>query len=328
MTLSNKSKKQILRIKSFLGIIEHQLNKNEEIARIQNLINIDFCNESIIRIIASELETPVENSIYKVWEEINKFLIKSSLFTFNELPQRSEILDLIHKKRNFIQHAGECPNVDDIVDYFQITYRFIEKILIEFFGVKLVEFNKIDLIQNEEYRKLLSYAVQLNNDGELIWSIGILRYTYNFSTKFILGDGQKTHMSYSSLFNSEIAKFETNKNARYSSNNNFQTIFNDIEKKLNRLTGALSSIVSGELKIPDKQFSELNPQIVKIMIDNSINAICTSQTKMGNVDFEYGLDYCVKLILKLEAFNLLPPYDYSIQKPIIHDLEKKKTATE
>ena len=72
------------------------------------LILMDYCNETILKVIHYCLLNSEEDNIWNCWKNIDKKL-KSGETTvgLSQLPYKNEILNIIHKKRNFVQHSGE-----------------------------------------------------------------------------------------------------------------------------------------------------------------------------------------------------------------------------
>lgn len=176
--MTNKTKKQLIRIASFLQRVQNKLLLEDELSRIENLIEIDYCNESMIRTIASELQTATDVHLEKVWNEIDKHLQSNQSFGMSRLPSKSEIIDLIHKKRNFSQHSGECPLVVELESYFETSQKFLNKISTAFFGRPINTFSIIDLVESSDYKNLLSLGIEFAEKNDFMKAVAILKLAY------------------------------------------------------------------------------------------------------------------------------------------------------
>lgn len=65
--MTKKKQKQLVRISSILQRVQNRLLSDDELTRIENLIDIDYCNESILRTIGSEFQTVTDGHFEQLW---------------------------------------------------------------------------------------------------------------------------------------------------------------------------------------------------------------------------------------------------------------------
>ncbi len=116
---------RIIRIVNILDDIEIMVSSiSSEHTQLMALILMDYCNETTLKTIHYELLKRESDKIWDCWKNIDKELKNKSNIGLSELPYKIEILNTIHRKRNFVQHSGESPRVEEVTKYLAYTKLF------------------------------------------------------------------------------------------------------------------------------------------------------------------------------------------------------------
>jgi len=125
------------------------------------LIIMDYCNETILKAIHYFLLNYEEDNIWTCWKNIDKEIkAKKSISGLSELPFKNEILNIIHKKRNFVQHSGESPRIEEVIRYLTYTKLFIEEVSKKLLGEDFSTISYASFIDNPSYRLLIEKAIE------------------------------------------------------------------------------------------------------------------------------------------------------------------------
>jgi hypothetical protein len=315
ITISDKARRQIIRINAILKKVRDSLESNDETQLIMNLINIDFCNESILRIITSEYKLKSDKSIHTCWEVTDKYLDQNPINGIKSLPNKSEILSLIHGKRNFIQHSGECPIQSDVEYYYSLSNSFVAEIAKLFFEIDIESFSIIDLIRNEGYKKALHFSNQSAISGDFEGAIAVLKNVYETAsdiTEVISNCNPFNNLAYE--FRSKYKRYLSIDRKKIELRLEWlEEIFGLIDNKLYKLSQSIFGVLSNELNLMSSKFIKIPPKDVVMTGDGGIHYRNDSGTKPEYSDYIYCLSFTVNLIIKLEKINILKEFPCSIK---------------
>lgn len=117
--------KQIVRIANILEDIRFLIRSSSDHNYVMALILMDYCNETILKAAHYHLLKKEGDKIRDCWKNIDNHLKLNNIQLIDELPYKNEIINRIHQKRNFVQHNGESPSLEDVTRYFAYTDIFI-----------------------------------------------------------------------------------------------------------------------------------------------------------------------------------------------------------
>jgi len=173
MTLTPEIIKRLSYIKSFYQFAKEQ----SKLPTPQNYISILMFHDSVelfLYLSAEHLNVNLPHYIHfmEYWEIINNKL------NSKELTQKIS-MSRLNTARTSLKHKGNYPNPDDI-EYFRVsTQNFFEENCPIIFGIEFSEISLLDIIQDDEVKKILRDAQDYYNKfqyKEALECIGIAFY--------------------------------------------------------------------------------------------------------------------------------------------------------
>ena len=141
---------------SFIKYFYQFAKEQSKLPTHQNYISILMFHDSVelfLYLSAEQLNVNLPHYIHfmEYWEKINNKL------NGKELTQRTS-MDKLNRTRVSLKHKGLYPNPDDI-EYFRVsTQNFFEENCPKIFGIEFANISLLDLIQDDEVRKILENA--------------------------------------------------------------------------------------------------------------------------------------------------------------------------
>jgi len=116
--------------------------------------------------------------MWQCWGDINKELkSENHNVGISELPFKQEILNVIHEKRNFVQHSGESVNPEEIIRYSANSKAFIGIVLKEIMGEDINTLSPFRYIKSQSYQYLLFNRLMMYSGKKI--NLEFTGYAYN-----------------------------------------------------------------------------------------------------------------------------------------------------
>jgi len=127
-------------------------------SRIMAILELDFVAEILLKCLAAKYNIDYRR---KRFPEILKELKKK----ISKLPFTEE-LEVLHQKRNLVQHDASIPSIEDVLRFKNCLESFAVEIVREEFKIEWKEITLSFLISNPELRKLVANAEILFYKGK------------------------------------------------------------------------------------------------------------------------------------------------------------------
>jgi len=268
------------------------------------LILMDYCNETILKAIHYYLLCCEEDNLWTCWKNIDKELkAKKSVSGLSELPYKHEILNIIHKKRNFVQHSGESPRNEEAIRYLAYTRLFIEVVSKEILGEDFGAITPASIIKNRSYRMLIEKAVE-NKDKDPKLAGAFLTCALSFADGVMRsrrsGAGDHLGWKISHLLERSVS-------------NEFEKVFTDIGNRIETNTKIIEGLIRDGCNPPREVLQKLPSGY---LTDAQTFGYTCHGYEVTPDEIKQAMVFVVRYIVKLEKLGLLLDIHLDLEKGI------------
>jgi hypothetical protein len=156
-------KKLIIVKQLFQNALIQSASHHSLIDRLLSVIGFDLANETLLRVIASSLDSSKSpaDGFQGLIQQCDALLIGDG---HNVIPDKANI-QYIHSLRNDAQHKAKYPNESDVSDCRTYARDFLHKISAELWGLDFEQISLIDVIQHEKVKQYLLDAENFLSKG-------------------------------------------------------------------------------------------------------------------------------------------------------------------
>ena len=161
------TRKKLVLVKQLYQRAEIQSFSESNIDRIMSVITFDLAIETALKAVIRSLDpikTP-SDGFENFLQQAESLLNKNSSGSMNEVPDRAHIKS-VHSIRNSIQHEAIVPDKSVVSDCRTYTRDFLQRIIIDVWGLSFKEISLTDLIQDARVKKFLSNAEESRSQGD------------------------------------------------------------------------------------------------------------------------------------------------------------------
>lgn len=177
-------RKLILVKQLYQQAVVQSASQHSIISRIISVIGFDLAVETVLKAIVGSLDpskTPADG-FQRLIQQCDSLLAAASC---NPIPDKANI-QYIHWIRNDAQHKAKYPNESDVSDCRTYCRDFLQKVIVDVWGLDFERISLTDAIQNEKVRQLLTEAETALNQkdyqqaihqaaGGLTWALNRVR---------------------------------------------------------------------------------------------------------------------------------------------------------
>ncbi len=307
---------RIIRIADILQEIESFIESISfsEHNYVMALILMDYCNETVLKAVYHHLfaqEINKNDSMWKCWGDVNKELKSGNHdIELDALPLKTEILDTLHDKRNYVQHSGESPKYEDIIKYFANSKVFIQIVLKKVLGEDINSLSPVRYIKNRSYQHLLSKAIEFQeSDTEIAGAF--VGCAVSYANDLLLKGQQEV--------NKDIRDKIRNAFHEYCGGNSSGNIheilnsFSDIGEQIHKNSKAIERIFQDGCNPPRNILYKLPAG--HLMGSQSFCCVDHGQ-ELTFEDIKAAINFAIKYIIRLEKLNMLNELNLDIDKGV------------
>jgi hypothetical protein len=296
---------QIIRTANILEEVDYMIRRNaSDHDNVMALILMDYCNETIIKQIHYYMLGSQGDYIADCWKNIDKELKNNKQ---NVLPLKKEIIDIIHKKRNFIQHTGEVLSNEDAIRYSAYTKSFIKVVSKEILGVDFNNISYADIVDNSSYRFLIEKAYEYK-DTNFIVAGALISCALSYADGVIRDD----HSNVDGNLGWRISDLLEKCNVRLKKD--FEKVFSDIGSRIDNHSKIFESFIKDGCNPPLDVLRKLPSGSLSIGQKLFCNIHTPDEITLNDID--QAIVFAARYIHKLEIMGLLPRLDLDQEKGI------------
>lgn len=299
---------RIIRIANILEDVDYMVGRVSDHNKIMALILIDYCNETILKAAHFHILNNEADNIWVCWKNIDKELknrSKRKTSGLSELPYKNEILNIIHKKRNFVQHSGESPRAEDLVRYLAYARLFIELVSREILGEDFSAISIASIIENTSYRFLIDKAIEYKDQNSRLAGAFI-----TCALSYAEGSFRDQWTDVDENLGRRISHLCNNNDVFH---NDLEKVFSDIGSRIETNTKIIEGIIRDGCNPPREVLQKLPSGF--LTMDQGFS--CSHQGyEITSDDINQAITFAVRFIHKLETIDLLPGLKLDIEKGI------------
>jgi hypothetical protein len=247
------------------------------------------------------------DNVWSGWKGIDRKLKEEGeRFQLKELPYKNEILNIVHKKRNFVQHSGETPGREEAVRYLTYTKLFINQVTKEILDVDMRSLSAADIIQNKFLKLLVEKAFShLGDNPELAGALVGCALFYTTESHRAKGNEINDILGHKAIkyFSKEALRGD-----------GIAEIFSGIGKRIASNTKAIEKIIEEGCNPPKEVLQNLPSGFLAMNHSFSIRRV--SGATITEEDVRQALSFAVRYIHKLESLDLLPHLPFDLEEGI------------
>ena len=303
---------RIIRVADILHDIEELIESISftEHNSVKALILMDYCNETVLKAVYFHLfnkEINKKSDMWQCWGDINKELKSGNHNVgISELPFKQEILNVIHKKRNFVQHSGESVNPEEIIRYSANSKAFIGIVLKEIMGEDINTLSPVRYIKSLSYQYLLSKAIKFEESDPKMAG-AFIRCVLGYANDSL----GKKHMEVNKNIGNKISNyFHT-----YSSSHKYVfDIVRDVGDQIDKNAKTIKGIIQEGCNPPKDILAKLPHG--HLMGDQSFVCVTTHEDEVTSEDIKLSMNFAIRFIIRLEKFEMLTELNLDIDKGV------------